>query len=209
MSLSNFTCDRRMDVALTAIELLSERIKYWGLFCFALDECPELIITEEYYSYVDDKHLDKLKEATSKRARFFSKYAGRLNFWLMHYEYLYKRNLPLPNNVIRTARFLEQDLIVDLFNKDVKRIDEYLETALSTSLHLIYSLCELVIMNKVDLKNNFKDGGSFFRVFEGDWDIYLDHQNKDYRMMAQLMQAAVELYYDAYDDHIFTDEWYK
>jgi len=209
MSLSNFTCDRTMDVALTAIELLSERIKYWALFCFALDECPELIIYEQYYSYVDEKHLDKIKDATSKRARFLRKYAGRLNFWLMHYEYLYKRNLPLPNNLIRTARFLEQDLIVDLFDEDVKRIDEYLETALSTSLHLIYSLCELVIMNKVDLKNNFKDGGSFFRVFEGDWDIYLDHQNKDYRMMAQLMQAAVELYYDAYDDHIFTDEWYK
>ena len=188
-------------VALTVLKLILADFVRWGMKAAVLSDYPDL------NGFADFEQLGRedvllLTRAENPRSKFLLKYANIFKTWLIDYLNLFG---PVFNDVViddQTAG-LSNDIYLRLIYENplyrAQDLDIDLELFAYSVMHVMYSLCELVIYGAVDLDAAFDQGSSYDLVMEGTWEAYLHHYDYDYRLVANLMDVSVACYNELTD----------
>jgi hypothetical protein len=186
-------------VAVTALKLVLNDFINWGMKAAVQHDYPDLENLVRFVQ-VEEEDFSLLKRAANPISRLFLKYVTIISDRLMLYLKLFGMDqVIVDNSAFNYANEVYARLVYENHMYLAEDLDIDLELFAYSVMHTMYCLCELVITGSTNLDDAFDQGSSYDQVMEGTWDIYCDHDNPEYQLLANLMQDAV-VFYDELTD---------
>jgi hypothetical protein len=181
-------------VAVTALKLVLNDFINWGMKAAVQHDYPDLESLVRFVQ-VEEEDVSLLKGAKNPISRLFLKYATIISDRLMLYLKLFGMDqVIVDNSACKYANEVYARLVYENPMYLAEDLDIDLELFAYSVIHTMYCLCELVINGNTNLDAAFDHGSSYDQVMEGTWDNYCDHDNHEYKLVANLMQDACQFY---------------
>ena len=201
MKTLNHTTKYQIAVAITVLKLILNDFISWGMKAAVQHDYPDLKDLARF-ERVEEEDVILLKKALNPVSRLFLKYANSCNNRLMDYLNLFAPSLEhieMDDGSISYANEVYFRLIYDNPMYVPKDLYIDLELFAYSVMHTMYCLCELVIMGSVNLDTAFDHGSSYDQVMDGLWEKYLEHDDHEYKLVANLMDDSIRFYEELVD----------
>ncbi|MCX2478343.1 hypothetical protein OQY15_04530 [Pedobacter sp. MC2016-15] len=196
MKVLTTTKNYEIAVAITAVKLILNDFVRWGMQAAVIYDYPDMKGLAAFEELAEEDVI-LLKRAKNPRSSLLLNYATIIHDLLSSYLNLFAptlQNAVVSKDICSFANELYFRLIYDNPMYCTDDLDIDLELFAYSVMHAMYCLCELVITGSVDLDSAFDHGSSYDLVMEGTWDAYLNHEDHDFRLLANLMETAVGFY---------------
>lgn len=188
-------------VAVTVLKLVLNDFMRWGMKAAVLYDYPDLIGISEF-EQIEEEDVMLLERAGNPRTELLLIYTNVFRSWLVDFFNLFGpvfQNTMIDQDTFTVARDIYLNLIYENPSYRAEDLDIDLELFAYSVMHIMYCLCEFVIIGKLDLDGAFDQGSSYDQVMDGTWEVYVDHHDPDYRLVANLMEIAVKFYNELTD----------
>ena len=189
------TENSKIHVAIWVLTLLNTQIIKWALKPALVHDYPDLNDLVVCDGLLDEDVL-LLENATNIRSRLFNKYLDAINVHLNSYVNLFGLMENDKGSSFGQANNIFCALIVDEENDLIGDLDSDIDMFVLSLIHIIYWLCEMVIVGKLNIHSAKDHELSFIASFDGRWDGYVNHENHGYSMLANIMEKTVNFYYE-------------
>jgi hypothetical protein len=201
MQTLNHTTKYQIAVAITVLKLILNDFINWGMKAAVQHDYPDLKDLARFEG-VEEEDVILLKKALNPVSRLFLKYANSCNNRLMDFLNLFAPSLEhieMEGGAISYANEIYLRLIYDNPMYAPKDLYIDLELFAYSVMHTLHCLCELVIKGSVNLDTAFDHGSSYDQVMDGTWEEYLEHDDHEYKLVANLMDDAIRFYEEIVD----------
>jgi hypothetical protein len=201
MQTLNHTTKYQIAIAITVLKLILNDFISWGMKAAVQHDYPDLIDLAGF-ERVEEEDIILLKRAVHPVSKLFLKYANICNNRLMDYLNLFAPSLEhieMEGGAMSYANEVYFRLIYDNPMYAPKDLYIDLELFAYSVMHTMYCLCELVIRGSVNLDTAFGHGASYDQVMDGTWEEYLEHDENEYKLVANLMDDSVFFYNEIID----------
>ena len=189
------TENSKIHVAIWVLTLINTEIIKWGLKPALVHDYPDLNGLV-HCGGLPDEDVWLLENATNIRSRLFNKYSNAINVHLNSYLNLFGLMEDDNRSSFEEATDIFFAFIVNEGMEPVDDLDIDIDIFVFSLLQLIYWLCEMVIVGKLNIESAQDLDYCFNAVFEGHWDGYINHENHGYSMLAKIMEKTVAFYYE-------------
>lgn len=144
------------------------------------------------YDTIDELDVELLKLATDKTVVILLSYVVNLQNWVDSYANIFLLDL---DQIYTDKRLVDQahDIYYAVMFDDVVEDDGYLGaemTFIFGVMQVLYYVGELVILGRTDPHDDFWALENYDRMFDNTWADYVDAQEYEFRMLANLMLDA-------------------
>lgn len=182
-----------MPMVLIILDALVDDCLKWSMMIVVDIEYPDL---KEWISYdqLSLEDLELLDLSIDPRVSVIVNYIKCFVELMEDYLNLFPFDLEKIHNdehLLGLAEDLYGLLIYEVEDENDESYYSRLMTFAECVLQILYCLCELVIYGKVDLETTFEEDGSCYKLYDRDWDHYIDAEVHEFSLLAKLMEETL------------------